>query len=177
MKTGRGAPPFYAKSRITCIFFLWKFSLLDGEQSLSYRGESSVKGQVCGREPVPRWLPLEATAHHPLPPVLPAAKHCPHSGGPWKGGAERAFLRSEALEQEEYFKGREGRRHVRLRLFGFPGAVGCGKHGGWQTWTGVRKWPGKHGRHGSRGVSVLPCTGWWWWMWCATATDDSHSHV
>lgn len=62
--------------------------------------------------------------------------------------AEKMAAREKLLNRRSISgKGREeacaaGTR-LGLRLFGFPEAVGCGKHRGWQTWTEVRKRPGK----------------------------------
>lgn len=125
--------------------------------------------QIHSASPVPWWLSSEVTACHPLSWTLwPSVVHAVMAHGRvmlkgcfsgrkwgcsppgWKDGR-----RSEVLEQEEYFKGKERRRYVGLSLFGFPWAVGCGKHRGWQTWTEVRKWPGELGGNGPR-RSVCP---------------------
>lgn len=74
-----------------------------------------------------RACPTVASSRSHCPPPIAPSGTCgqvlstqwwPVEGWCWKG-----FLRSEALEQEEYFKGKEGRRLVGLRLFGFPEAV------------------------------------------------------
>lgn len=86
------------------------------------------RGVLCVKAG-PWWracLTVASSRSHCPPPIAPSGtcgqvlstQWWPVEGWCWKG-----FLRSEALEQEEYFKGKEGRRLVGLRLFEFPEAV------------------------------------------------------